>query len=154
MGAGVKVTQKPGPGAATLEAIQKLLAGHDLKVGILGGIHKPEGGEESIPLPVLGAIHEFGLGVPQRSFLRGYVNEHRQDINEATLRLLKSRGPSTETLEVIGQWIVGQIQKRIANRIAPPLSPVTIRVKGSDVPLIDTGQLRAGISYKVVRHGG
>ena len=34
-----------------------------------------------------------------------------------------------------------------------PNAPSTIRKKGSDKPLIDTGQLRQGVSYKICRKG-
>jgi hypothetical protein len=144
----VKVT--PGPGADTLKAIRKLFNHSELKVGVLGGTYKPEGeGEKSLPLPYLAAVHEFGLGVPQRSFIRGYVHEHQKEIQKVIVGAVQSKGPEVAALDLVGMYIVGQIQKRMANRIPPPLAPVTIARKGSDVPLIDTGQLRAGVTYKI-----
>lgn len=153
MSASVKVTAKAGPGADTLKQIQRLFARNELRVGVFGGATKPEGeGEKSIPLPYLGAIHELGLGVPQRSFLRAYVDGNRATINEATLRLIKSRGADPVVLELLGQFIVGEIQKRMAVGIPPPNAPSTIARKGSSTPLIHHGQLRAAVSY-VVKKG-
>ena len=99
-------------------------------------------------------IHEYGLGnSPERSFIRAWVDEDPGKIRTAMTRLLESviKGSRTkeQAMNLFGQWAVGQMQKRIAAGISPPLSRVTILRKGSSVPLIDTGQLRASITYRV-----
>lgn len=103
-------------------------------------------------------INEFGReGVPKRSFLRGWVDQNRKQIRDQIVKTLvldvKQSGLEnlmlTRTLGLIGAWGQGQIQEFISNRIPPPNAPYTIEKKGSDVPLIDTGQLRSAISWKV-----
>ena len=129
----------------------QVVAGVSLEVGILDGTKTEEDGTRVVDI---GAIHEFGLGnVPERSFLRGYFLEHRADVMEAARRLFKAYPPD-QALELLGQWIVGQIQARITLRIPPPLKPETIKRKSKDgkvkdVPLIDGGILRSSISYVV-----
>lgn len=96
--------------------------------------------------------HEFGIGVPQRSFIAGYADES-ESINKRRLRnvmmqVIKGM-PMDVALETFGLVIVGEMQERISNRIPPPLSQARIKVKGSDVPLIDTGQLRSSITHRV-----
>jgi hypothetical protein len=102
----------------------------------------------------LAEIHEFGLGVPERSFLRAWFDANREKIQE-TLRsahrqVLLGKLTPQKAGELIGMKFVGEIQTWIGSgKVKPPLAPSTIERKGSSVPLIDTGQLRAAISYLV-----
>ncbi len=134
--------------------IKKLLAS-EVEVGILSDAPHT-GGEAGESLLDIAQANEFGVGVPERSFLRGWVDERGAEVEKAggklVSKMVNSSEPSAQrTLDQLGLWSVGQIQKRIAERIPPPNSPYTIRKKGSDVPLIDTGQLRSSIVHKVVR---
>lgn len=103
----------------------------------------------------IAAIHEFGLGTaPRRSFLADWAEENRDKIARVVIKggqALAARRFSSpiQFLEQLGAWSVGQVQKRMASNIPPPLSPSTIKRKGSSVALIDTGQLRSSISYRV-----
>lgn len=124
------------------------------------GIHEADGAVEHDGLTVvaLAAIHEFGLGVPERSFIRAWFDENQDRAKEALRRLLVSviegkRQPD-QAVELFAQWAVGELQARIARGIAPGLAESTIAAKGSSVPLIDTGQLRSSISYEILdAHG-
>lgn len=117
-----------------------------------------------ITLVELGEIHEFGLGVPQRSWLGDWFDDGQsrmlQQLHGVAHAVLTEKIDSFEQgLEQLGNLYVGQIQARIAQGIEPPLSPFTIAEKGSSVPLIDTGQFRGAITYKVdskngVKEGG
>jgi hypothetical protein len=124
------------------------------------GIHEADGGHEHEGLSVvaLAAIHEFGIGVPERSFIRAWFDENEERAKEALRRLLVSviegkRKPD-QALELFALWAVGEIQARIARGIAPALAESTIEAKGSSVPLIDTGQLRSSISYEILDANG
>lgn len=102
-------------------------------------------------------IHEYGLGNnPERSFIRAWVDENPGKIKVAMTRLMvsvvKGKRDKGQALDAFGLWAVGQMQKRIASGIAPPLTAATILKKGSTIPLIDTGQLRASITYQVKWH--
>lgn len=138
----------------TLEAF-----GHvRIEVGVLekdgAQVHKSTTGEEPVTVIQVAAWHEFGTeDIPARSFLRAYVDE-----NQARLRAMLSalavsvatgKRTKADALEILGAKMVGEIQARIAAGIDPPLSPATIARKGSSVPLIDTGQLRSSISFRV-----
>lgn len=46
------------------------------------------------------------------------------------------------------------IQKEIVNGDFVPNSPETIKRKGSDKPLIDTGRMRQSINYVIQEKGG
>lgn len=123
------------------------------------GVHAEEGGaaEGSLTVAEVGAIHEFGApaaGIPRRSFLRGYLDEHQDeavDLLTRAARAVVTRGVEPEqALELVGASMVGEIQGRISAGIDPPNAPSTIARKGSSTPLISTGQLRSSITHKVV----
>ena len=112
----------------------------------------------------LATIHEFGkvirqpklnriIVIPARSFLRATVDQYRDAI--ARRQVLLSQGyilgkfELRPAMELLGMYVVGLVKQRIANGIAPPNRPSTIARKGSSKPLIDTGQLRNSITYKV-----
>lgn len=151
-----KVTDRDR-GASKLLA--KLLEQGALKVGILGDAaaepHKDKDGEPSdLSVAQIGEIHEFGLGVPRRSFLAGWAVEREPEIKNVILRggraLALGKVESVRVLlEQVGSWSVGSIQQRMAQNIPPPLAESTIKRKGSSVALIDTEQLRSSISYQV-----
>lgn len=110
--------------------------------------------EDGMTVLEVATIHEFGTStIPERSFIRAYFDENQTRIRKMMTALMGSviEGKRTkeQVLEILGQKLVGEIQARIAARIPPPLAPETVRRKGSDVPLIDTGQLRSSITYKV-----
>ena len=104
--------------------------------------------------------HEFGLGVPQRSFIRGYADKHRRDSIEFAKKrvanIIKNADVegAQQLLDVLGLRARGGMQVFIANRgegTYPALAPATVarRKANSDVPLFDTGQLRSSIAYAV-----
>jgi hypothetical protein len=129
-----------------------------LAVGITAGTggqaHKGGGG-----MTVLGiaTIHEFGLGVPERSFMRAWFDTFQPQAKKMITIMLQSVVKGTRTkaqaMELLGVRFVGEIQKFIVNGVFDPLSRVTIRAKGSSKPLIDTGQLRSSITFRIELDG-
>lgn len=127
-----------------------------IEVGILEADGaKPHG--EGLTVLDVATFNEFGLGVPERSFLRAWFDDNRpraMTILGAVLRTVVSGQRTKEqALELLGARFVAEIQKRIAQGILPPNSEETIKKKGSSVPLIDTGQLRTSITYRVTLDG-
>jgi len=98
--------------------------------------------------------NEFGVGVPERPFLRGWFDATTAKNQETMMVLAQSalKGARTvdQALELAGARFVGELQQRIARgEGVAPNSPITIALKGSSVPLVDTGQLRAGLTFTV-----
>lgn len=139
-------------------ALMKRIRAAQGKPIVTVGIHEAEGGashgEDDLSVAELGEIHEYGLGVPERSFIRAWADENQQE-HEGQLRkigeaVVKGTVPSIEQgLERFGLLAVGQIQQRIADGIEPELAASTIAAKGSSTPLVDTGVLRSSITSKV-----
>lgn len=116
--------------------------------------------DPSLTVAQLGAFHEFGLGVPERSFLRSTTHRRARDTGEllgkATARVITGQSPDV-AMGVVGEVWTGWVRETIRDRIPPPLAPATLRAKTvagkvGDVPLVDTGQLIQSIAPKVV-HG-
>jgi hypothetical protein len=137
-------------GADALVKALRSVKGAELRVGILD---KGDDDHAGLTVAELAAIHEFGLGVPERSFIRGWYDENIDQIRELIKKQLArvARGEVSEVnaWKQLGALFVAQIQKRIVERIPPPLAESTIKAKGSDVPLVDTGQLKSSITFKV-----
>lgn len=98
---------------------------------------------------------EFGIGQPRRSWLGDWIEssiEALRSIQRAEFQKVVRGTQSIEQAQArVGVWIVGQIRSRIAAGIQPPNAPSTVAKKGSDTPLIDTGQLRSSIDSRVVK---
>lgn len=126
--------------------------GLQVKVGLLAKAAEPHEGTD-LTVADVGTIHEFGLGVPQRSFIRGWYDESQEENKRIVSVLQKQvlRGEVTQevALNRFGLKCVGDIQRRIVAGIEPALAQSTIDKKGSSTPLVDTGQLRASISHEV-----
>jgi hypothetical protein len=125
----------------------------DLKVGIIGSAAKAPHPGTALTTAEVAARHELGAGVPRRSWLRDWVEEDKEQIRLEWIRAMQNAVIADEPFGVhigrMGLVLVGRCQQRIANRIPPPNADSTIRRKGSDVPLIDTGQLRTSITSEV-----
>ena len=55
-----------------------------------------------------------------------------------------------QTLALMGEGIKGQIAESIQNLHEPANAPATVRKKGFDKPLIDTGTLWRSIGSEIV----
>jgi hypothetical protein len=109
-----------------------------VKVGVDDVPHMPTGQ----PTDEIGLLHEFGRGVPERSFLRAWVDANRLAIQEKLADVGIDYLFTGNAWQVpFGQWAVGEIRKRMWGNIPPPLNPRTARRKNTEIALIDSGQL-------------
>lgn len=121
------------------------------------------------------AMSDQGIvrGIPERSFMRSAFDENREKYKQRLVtelrRLLKSkadgpRKPSTKTskrkpvapptgardlLARMGLRMARDIQMKIRRGPFVPNAPMTIRMKGSSKPLIDSGRMRQSIDSEV-----
>lgn len=135
----------------------KLLANLKMEnASVLVGVH----GSTHSEMVVIAASNEFGTDnghVPERSYLRSTVDqgegEIADDLQRATDRVLDG-GSIDRELGLVGEKWVGRVKQTIRDLDTPPNAPSTIRQKGSDNPLIDTGRLRNSITSSVERGRG
>lgn len=114
------------------------------------GIHA----DEDQQLIVIAAANEFGTEhIPARSFIRSTVDENGQRYAQAAEgllgRMVDGEISKFQALELMGQLIEADIKKKIVALHEPPNAPATIRRKGSDNPLIDTGNMLQSIRYVI-----
>ena len=163
-----KLTRKsPGRIKTALASLQSLSNGPDrVKVGW------PSGTDPDIVMRA--AFNEFGTRggasgggwggpIPERPMLRNAMRANRSKYQHAmkaemrgVIRAIAAgrRVDPDGILSRLGIMAVGDIQSEITSLSSPPNSPVTIKLKGSSSPLIDTGEMRARVSYSVENSGG
>lgn len=121
----------------------------NLSVGFLEGSTYPDG----TPVPLVAAVQEFGApsrNIPPRPFFRNMVAEKSPEWPDAIATVLKAADyDATRTMMQVGEGIKGQLQQSIIDTNAPPLAPTTVKAKGFDKPLVDTGHLLRSIDYTV-----
>ena len=104
----------------------------------------------------VGAQHEYGAGVPRRSFLRTPFAVKKDDMDKAVAKQFKDvfeRGKTAEkALGLIGTVAVNISKGAFTTRGYgewPDITDDTKDAKGSSQVLIDTGTLRNSITYVV-----
>jgi hypothetical protein len=125
----------------------------DLSVSLTAGIHASEGSEAhkgGLTNADVGSFHEFGFGVPQRSWLRAYFDENEARlgalVEDAIISAAIDSADLEQALGLVAVQIEGEIKERILAGIGPELSDSTKRKRGeSAVPLLDSGQLLGAI---------
>lgn len=129
----------------------KNFKGKVLEVGIFADIGKGENGDLIINRAL---ANEYGTSnIPERSFIRSTSDEKNQEwgksIDKIVDRLLTEELDVNQYLGLLGKKMVGDIKDKISSNILPPNSPATIKRKGSSKTLIDTGEMRSSIHYKI-----
>ena len=128
-----------------------------IEVGYFGNaMHKPSitsGKSRPIALKDLAAIHELGLGVPKRAFIEPSLKKNRKKYlvyaGKQITPIIRGKKSLNASWQGLGVMAVADIQQYMVTASFTPLAASTIARKGSSKPLIDTGQLRQSITYRV-----
>ena len=128
-----------------------------VSVGYFGNEqHRPSitsGSPNPITMNSLAAIHELGLGVPKRAFIEPALqqnrNKHIKYAGRQITPIIRRRQSLNNAWQGLGVMAVADVQKYMVTATFTPLAPAIIRRKGSSKPLIDTGQMRQSITYRV-----
>ena len=130
----------------------------DLLVGVPQEKTEREGNSEPITNAELMFIHTNGSpikNIPKRPTIEPTIEENKERIsemfNKTVNKILNKKGDGRADLEKIGIWTVNKIKAKFGSDDLIPNAPATIAKKGSDRPLIDTGQLRNSITYVIRR---
>lgn len=143
------------------DALRERLAaaqGKSVRVGIVGAAANQSHGDSEHTNAEIGLFHEFGTRtIPERSFLRSTLRDPTriEEFKALQARLLGAvldgKMTADRALGLLGAWAAGAIQATITQSdIPPPLKPETVARKGSNKPLVDSGQLVRSISWEVV----
>lgn len=133
-----------------------------VKVGIIASKGGSDTHSNGLTLIEMMAIHELGspaAGIPQRSSIRSTFarNDVRTEMGALTAKIVTKviHGMRLEQgLGLLGAWGVAQIKSTIKERKtegpdSQANAPATIKRKGSDLPLVDTGRLINAMQWLV-----
>ena len=90
--------------------------------------------------------------IPERSFIRATFDEKSDEIGEraeSAVTAIINGADVSKALARTGQYIEGEIKRKIGSGPFTPNSPATIRKKKSSKPLIDTGHMRQSVRYEI-----
>lgn len=117
-----------------------------LEVGIWGD--KYENGET---VATIAARNEFGNPPkqPPRPFFRNAISRNKRKWREFVQDRLVIDLDAKKTLGFLGEIISDDIRDSIWGFTTPPNAPATIRKKGFNKPLIETGKMVSNVRMKV-----
>lgn len=133
-----------------------------IRVGILGSTNNRTDGEQTNA--EIGFVNEFGKmsgfpKIPERSFIRMPLNTYfmpklhtKKSLTGKELEKSIAEGKVEDFATKVGLVAEEVIQEAFATHGFgewKPNAPMTVELKGSDSPLIDTGELRRSITSKV-----
>ena len=115
--------------------------------------------DEGVDLLDVAMFNELGTSTsPSRPFMAKSVDENADKINSFLKQqlVLLAQGKTTAEgiLKAIGVFQKGLIQEKIQSGDFEPNAPSTIKKKGSDHPLIDTGVMRQSVNFAITQKGG
>lgn len=95
----------------------------------------------------------WGGPIPERPFMRNTMRanrgQYRDALKASAAKILRGETGLPVVLNKLGVLAQGGIQAEITSLSSPPNSPVTIALKGSSNPLIDSGEMRAAVTWKL-----
>lgn len=108
---------------------------------------------QDITLAAVALMHEFGNGVPERSWLRAWFDANEEEVKSLIFglgaQILEGQITQEQALHFLGVSFREGIKQRIRANIPPALAASTVKKKGHDVALIDTEQLINAIDYEI-----
>jgi hypothetical protein len=129
--------------------LKRLSTGEKLRVGFLESSKYPDGTSTAL----VAAINNYGSArIPPRPFFSNMVKSKSPGWAAALGSILKAtNNDMARALPLMGEGIKGQLQQSIRDTNDPPLAPSTVRAKGFDKPLINTGHMINSVAYEVKR---
>ena len=114
--------------------------------------------DSSVDLLDVAMWNELGTATaPSRPFLRQSIDNNKDKINtfcQAQLKaLLSGRTTAEEVLRKTAVFMKGLVQETIKDGDFQANAPSTVKKKGSDKPLIDTGHMIQSVTTIVDRKG-
>ena len=99
-------------------------------------------------------FNEFGTKrIPERPFMRNAMRANRDKYNasmgKAAGAVIKGNTSLRQVLGKLGAMAQGDIQQEIRDLDTPPNAASTVAKKKSSNPLIDTGEMRQRVTWKV-----
>lgn len=140
---------------ANLEKLLKEAARFEVAVGFpvgKDGLAQPwyDGGASIIDVAI---YNNYGMGVPRRPFM-DLATQKMQELYRTEMKALSERITAgtiniERTLNAIGMKAAEEVRKAIMDGEWEPNDPATVARKGSDRPLIDSGEMARRATHHV-----
>lgn len=92
-------------------------------------------------------------GIPARPFLLNAMRRNRRKylnaMKTSAPKILRGETTLAAVLNKLGVLAQGDVQSEIDATLTPPNAPSTIEAKGSSHPLIESGEMRRNVTWKV-----
>ncbi len=124
------------------EMAEGLGSARGVKVGFLSGATYPDGK----PVAMVAAIHNFGRWPFFSDMIRAKSPEWGPAIGQL---LVDNDYDARRALSLAGEGVAGQLRQSIVDTVAPPLAESTVKRKGHDKPLVETGHMLNSVDYLV-----
>lgn len=123
-------------------------------LGVQGNEASAQHPNAGMSVGALATMHELGLGVPERSWLRKWMDLNQARMLKETKTALKEvtagRTTRKKALAALGyRWVVELRDWIAAGNVTPPISASWAAAKGHSIPLLDTATLVNAITYKL-----
>lgn len=149
---GIKTTvTEKGPGFSQLISE---LAGAALTIGVQGDEAKAPHSNSERTIGEVAAIHELGLGVKERSWLRSWFDANQERIQlqtrDALAKVAARKVSRKKAMEDLGYTWVKEIRDNIVSgKIRPALAQATIDLKGHSIPLLESTDMVNAITFRL-----
>lgn len=122
-------------------------------------VHEPKARAQTFEeLVGVAATNEFGSAsrkIPERALFRITFKQIESKIGQMLgaggSRIFLGISSVEKTLYDIGEFVEKKLKENLMNKMPPPNAPRTIRKKGFDHPLLETGQLLNNINHREIR---
>lgn len=133
-----------------MQDLQENIKGLTSKATLNVGFFESSRYTEGTYVAQVARIQEYGsLKIPPRPFFRNAIDNNMQKWLDFLGRDLVNTNNAELSYNRLGEMARGDIVESITQLDTPPNAPKTIARKGSSNPLIDTGFLRANVTFKV-----
>ena len=92
------------------------------------------------------------IHIPERSFLRTGYDQNIDDVKKKAALLIgevaKGHMTARGCMQAVGMDLASKIKDYARDLDSPPNHPFTVEQKGSSNPLVDTGDMIGGISWR------
>ena len=126
----------------------------EVRVGFQAGQATYEDGAD---LAEVAAFNELGSSdTPARPFMRQSFENHEAELQaacDAANKVLADGGTAQQALQKIGVFAKGLVQQEIVDGGFAPNAETTVKKKGSDKPLIDSGLMRESVNFVIKGRG-
>ena len=128
--------------------LERLQTKSFVTIGVHGNDNSRDGDEMNNA--EIGALQEYGNDkIPPRPWLVPGMQSGNAEYVEEVSKVIADGGSIDLALNRVGNIAVGKVKEYMTELMTPRNADSTIKKKGANNPLIDTGQLKNSVHYQI-----